>query len=134
MNIMELGALGELVGGAAVIASLIYVGLQVRQNTQGVKEASNREITLQNDRILDVLLAELETRKTWAIATDNAAASNLSNPAHLDDVHWIKIQAIITFYLTTPMGRNFWHSTREVFWDAAFVEHIDQMEAAATDH
>jgi hypothetical protein len=29
MNIMELGAIGELVGGVAVIASLIYVGLQV---------------------------------------------------------------------------------------------------------
>ncbi len=33
MDIMELGANGELVGGLAVIGSLIYVGLQVRQNT-----------------------------------------------------------------------------------------------------
>ncbi len=32
MNIMELGAIGELVGGVAVIASLLYVGLQVRQS------------------------------------------------------------------------------------------------------
>ena len=34
MNIMELGAIGELVGGVAVVASLIYVGLQVRQSNQ----------------------------------------------------------------------------------------------------
>ncbi len=34
MDIMELGAIGELVGGVAVIASLIYVGLQVRQSNQ----------------------------------------------------------------------------------------------------
>ena len=34
MNIMELGAIGELVGGLAVIASLVYVGVQVRQNTR----------------------------------------------------------------------------------------------------
>ncbi len=33
MNIMELGAIGELVGGVAVVGSLIYVGFQVRQNT-----------------------------------------------------------------------------------------------------
>ena len=32
MNIMELGAVGGLVGGIAVIASLIYVGLQVKQS------------------------------------------------------------------------------------------------------
>ncbi len=31
MGIMELGAIGELVGGIAVIASLIFVGFQVRQ-------------------------------------------------------------------------------------------------------
>ena len=32
MDIMELGAIGELVGGVAVVGSLIYVGLQVRQS------------------------------------------------------------------------------------------------------
>ena len=34
MNIMELGAIGELAGGVAVIASLIYVGLQGRQGNR----------------------------------------------------------------------------------------------------
>jgi hypothetical protein len=29
MDIMELGAIGELVGGVAVIASPVFVGLQV---------------------------------------------------------------------------------------------------------
>ena len=33
MDIMELGAIGELVGGVPVIGSLLYVGLQVRENT-----------------------------------------------------------------------------------------------------
>jgi len=40
MNIMELGAIGELVGGVAVIASLIYVGIQVRQNTSAIRADS----------------------------------------------------------------------------------------------
>ena len=31
MDIMELGAIGELVGGVAVIGSLLFVGLQIRQ-------------------------------------------------------------------------------------------------------
>ncbi len=34
MDIMELGAIGELVGGVAVIGSLIYLALQVRQGNQ----------------------------------------------------------------------------------------------------
>jgi len=162
MNWDALGAIGELVGGAAVIASLIYVGLQVRQNTRELKETSNREIAIQNDRILDVLLTEPDARKTWATATENAFAGTMNNSAKLDedglncwcllmyrifnnfhstfhtwkagtldDAHWAKIQAIIAFYLATPMGREFWHSSREGWWDAAFIEHIDQMEAAA---
>ena len=34
MDILELGAIGELVGGVAVVGSLIYVGFQVRQSNQ----------------------------------------------------------------------------------------------------
>ena len=41
MEIMELGAIGELVGGVAVIASLLYVGLQVRQNTVLLKRSNS---------------------------------------------------------------------------------------------
>ena len=36
MTIMELGALGEFVGAFAVVATLIYLAVQIRQNTQHV--------------------------------------------------------------------------------------------------
>jgi hypothetical protein len=44
MNIMELGAIGELVGGMAVIASLIFVGLQVRQGSHYARIDGHREV------------------------------------------------------------------------------------------
>ena len=34
MDIRELGAIGELVEGVAVVASLLFVGVQVRANTR----------------------------------------------------------------------------------------------------
>ena len=34
MNIMELGAIGELVGGLAVVGTLLYLALQVRHSTR----------------------------------------------------------------------------------------------------
>ena len=40
MDIMELGAIGELVGGIAVVASLIYVGVQVRQNSSQLQQGN----------------------------------------------------------------------------------------------
>ena len=45
MDIMELGAIGELVGGLAVIGSLVYVGLQVQQSNRLEKAESIRSVT-----------------------------------------------------------------------------------------
>jgi len=40
MTLAELGSLGEFLGGIAVVISLIYVGLQISQNTKAVNHAS----------------------------------------------------------------------------------------------
>ena len=37
MDIMELGAIGELVGGTAVIATLVYLALQIRQDAHSTR-------------------------------------------------------------------------------------------------
>jgi hypothetical protein len=37
MTLAEFAALGELIGGVAVVVSLVYLGVQVRQNTRGVR-------------------------------------------------------------------------------------------------
>ncbi len=59
MNIMELGAIGEMVGGLAVIGSLIYVGLQVRQSNDHASQRNEieraqaaREVTRDHNQIL----------------------------------------------------------------------------------
>ena len=43
MNIMELGAIGELVGGVAVIGSLIYLALQIRQTNDRARKTCELE-------------------------------------------------------------------------------------------
>ena len=42
MTLAELGSLGEFLGGVAVVISLIYVGIQIKQNTTAVNSASVR--------------------------------------------------------------------------------------------
>ena len=51
MNVMELGAIGELVGGVAVIASLIYLAVQVRQGNREARSESIRELATEMGRI-----------------------------------------------------------------------------------
>ena len=45
MDLAQLANLGEFIGGLAVIASLVYVGLQVRQNTLSVREANSQRVS-----------------------------------------------------------------------------------------
>ncbi len=58
MNIMELGAIGELVGGFAVIGSLIYVGLQVRQSNDHTRQTIDLERN-QANRSMTQAMAEV---------------------------------------------------------------------------
>ena len=43
-TIQDLGSLGELVGAVVVVASLIYIGLQVKQNTMATRSATMQAI------------------------------------------------------------------------------------------
>jgi hypothetical protein len=38
MTIQDLGALGDMIGGVAVVASLIYLAIQIRQNTRQISQ------------------------------------------------------------------------------------------------
>jgi hypothetical protein len=37
MTIQDLGSIGELVAAIATVATLVYLALQIRQNTESVK-------------------------------------------------------------------------------------------------
>ncbi len=48
MNWEAAGAIGELIGSAAVLVTLVYLALQVRQNTQHVRAQMSHDGWLQN--------------------------------------------------------------------------------------
>ena len=50
MDIMELGAVGELVGGVAVSGALIYLAVEVRENTLGETVAAHPALAKQWNR------------------------------------------------------------------------------------
>jgi len=44
MNWEALGAIGEIVGAVAVVVTLVYLAVQIRQNTRSAKVCSNQLI------------------------------------------------------------------------------------------
>lgn len=60
MNWVAIGAIGELIGGAAVIATLIYLAVQLRQNTKGIRAQSYYNVLSGKNSLYRQLAADAE--------------------------------------------------------------------------
>ena len=69
MTIETLGSLGDFLGGLAVIASLLYLAVQIRQNTKAIRSSSYHQAAEQTWNYClavagDASLAEILARRT----------------------------------------------------------------------
>jgi hypothetical protein len=110
MTIQDWGAIGELVGGAAVVVTLIYLALQVRQNTQAMDE--NRRLALAQtyqmraDALQDMLVRAADSRHIGQIIIKLTQAGYPEDVASLD--------------MLTPEERGrfrLWQIAQETHWD-----------------
>ena len=72
MTIQEWGALGEVVGGIAVLVSLVYLAYQIRQNThqielnvQATKLASLDKTVESGNRVREMLAADADVARIF---------------------------------------------------------------------
>lgn len=71
MDIMALGAMGELVGGVAVVVSLVYVGLQVRQNTSALRAGSAQAHADSINGANLLTASSLELSRVWRLSIED---------------------------------------------------------------
>ncbi len=64
MGTMEAGEIGELVGGVAVLATLLYLATQVRQNTAAIQETTRLAMSEQIEGFAEFLIAEEAVRRS----------------------------------------------------------------------
>jgi len=145
MDLQSLGNLGEFVGGLAVIASLIYLALQIRQNTKSVRlqveQAIKRDTwDLRRSAIENPELAELFTKAMTDFDSLSPAerfrinmgiASNIEHHQQLfllrneGLVHWKGWETGLRGYLGLEPCRRWWSSGREIL-RPEFVEYVEQ--------
>ena len=154
MDIMELGAIGELVGGVAVIASLIFVGLQVRQNTISVRGANSQSVADASLRFATLLGSDPQVALTlnrglagdsldpgeqaqftylyhaWARQTEQCYF--LFRNGTLDEELWVGLTETSKSFLGRPGGARMWPSIRPRV-RAAFGNYVDQVILPASN-
>jgi hypothetical protein len=143
MNWEALGAIGEIVGAVAVIATLGYLALQIRQNTRTVRSTARQawssstaelNMVLPNNREFarvyrtgsqDPTQLKPEERdqfNIYVIQVCNAYQSLFFQFRHgtIDEVHWQSSLKTIRRIFSAPGVRSCWDRYAEDFLDPRF--------------
>jgi hypothetical protein len=109
MTIMELGALGELLGAIGVIATLVYLSVQIRQNTHSL-DASQRLALAQTYQMRsDALQNMLVQAASSQVGGIIYKVTRAGYPENLDSLDTL-----------TPEERSRfrqWHIAQQAHWD-----------------
>ena len=84
MNWEAIGAVGEVVGAAGVIASLVYLAVQIRQNTRSVRRTSARQSSEKNALALRALADYSDLFSGNHMGLDRIAELNPSERTRFD--------------------------------------------------
>ena len=115
MTIQDWGAIGEILGAIATIATLVYLATQVRQNTQALQAASMDSTTKTANEIRASLFGDPEIT--------NIYFSGLSDVSSLSEIDRERFRLIMTnalwaFWNTYSQaqlgGKQSWSSQRKI--------------------
>ena len=88
MNWEAIGAIGEIVGVAGVIVTLIYLAAQIRLNTAMVKGTAHQTQIDSTDAMAGLLAGQIAARRAWeeikAAYDDDFQAHVAMTPESLD--------------------------------------------------
>jgi hypothetical protein len=76
MDLQDIGALGEAIGGIAVIITLIYLALQIRQNTKAVRSNSFHAVTDSFNEINNLIAHDESLARIFRVGMEDLANLN----------------------------------------------------------
>ena len=141
-------AIGQVLGALGVIASLIYLAAQVRQNNRASSVAAKLASTQLLSRFVDSLIADPQLMDVWIRGRENFEAldrddhmrfSNMClkafwffSAAHyqlrvktLQEDDWTEFYSVICFWLDGKGVRTWWDKTGRTRFGKSFASFID---------
>lgn len=153
MNWDAVGAIGEVVGALAVVATLGYLAIQIRQNTMAVRRNSVRQANEGNSRALNSLidegvsevfvrglkslddLSDVERFRfdnvfyQWLSAQEQAFIDRREGA--ISDDSFAVYENTVPGFLTTPGGREWWRQ-RCLWFSSSFRNDVDRLISMPT--
>lgn len=149
MTLAAFADLAEVIGAFGVIAGLIFVGMQMRQNTIQLRRAERnvtnseasvvRQAMLLNTDVAELMTASMTGSRALTDVETNRLISMFWEIGFHAIQFWDRTQhgifnrdifekavVVWTPYITTPHGLNWWRMAR-AFYDPAFVETMERL-------
>jgi len=134
LSLSEWANLAEVVGAAAVVVSLIFVGVQVRENTEEIRATNRQQLvgraheatkSFALDPGLSIILAKVENSESLtdaeaiqygylirAVLYDIQEAFILNREGRLDDAYWATRAAVARSYMIQPLAQQIYARDR----------------------
>lgn len=97
MTLAEFASLAEIIGVVAVVISLVFVALQIRQNTKAVRAASRHENDMNWARLSYDLANDPKMAKVFALIQDSTKTIDDVDEADLVPMQLIFRSTMMTF-------------------------------------
>jgi hypothetical protein len=131
LTLQDLGNIGEFLGAIGVIATLVFLAIQIRQNTAAVRTAANMDTSRQIADWADRLVVYPELARIYDLSADDPEslepeeASRLIyfiseiffifegqyqmyRQKHITDELWLPKRDILLGYLKNPLIKTWW--------------------------
>ena len=148
MNWDAIGAIAELIGAIAVVITLIYLAIQVRQNTRAIRLDTGHAITEEFRGMFALMAEHMELADlVHRAATDPASISGAEKVRYyglngnfvralenayiqrsegaLDPRHWAGMERMLADYARLPGFLDFW-ADRQHWFSEDFQQYMDQ--------
>jgi len=146
MSISELGSLGEFIGSIAVLATLAYLAIQIRQGAQATRTASELHVTdmivrwnasaaadREYQRIWDSLAAQAEVSDEdklhfiWKVGEYCLIAQGVFDQYEsrmVSERCWKNLERTVLGFIQFDFVAKWW-ALRDANYSSAFYDHID---------
>lgn len=153
LSIQDWGAIGEIVGGFAVVLTLLYLGIQLRQNTAGMKASAYQQWVATHTQVFSVFMDKDAAATIWAGCEDSKNLNEDTFPIfvvycrqyvemqqsqyHLyrqgiiDDEIWQHNLADLNAFFRFPGVRQWWDAGARTFFAPEFVQLVEESEGHA---
>src|SRR5271170_2302085 len=104
MTLAEISQISQTVGSVAVVASLIFVGVQIRQNTKTTRAASHHAVSEALNRLNLLWARNSEVTRIWLLGMSDSCTMTREDQWRFDSMVRAYLHVCETMFTQARLG------------------------------